>query len=52
MTWRCKVLNQASTRFSQEEQVGMKWKWRRGWASRQAFTLRCRAEVVSAAPSC
>jgi hypothetical protein len=35
---RVRILNQASTMFSQDAPVGVKWKCTRGWAANQAWT--------------
>jgi hypothetical protein len=34
-------LNQTSIKFSQEEPVGTKWRWKRGRLESQALTLGC-----------
>ena len=33
--------NQRSTKLSQELEVGVKWKWKRGCLASQAWTLSC-----------
>jgi hypothetical protein len=37
---RCAVmtLNHRSTRLSQDDEVGITWKWKRGWRSSQSLT--------------
>jgi hypothetical protein len=35
------VAKKVSTAFSQEQEVGVKWKTKRGWRASQAITFGC-----------
>jgi hypothetical protein len=39
--WRVMIEKNASTRFSQEPEVGVKCNWTRGWRLSQARTTGC-----------